>query len=287
LRTVTTIVELRDAIKAARASGRNIAFVPTMGALHEGHVSLFHRARAEDCYVVASIFVNPLQFNDPADLASYPRTDEADANACRSAGVDLLWKPNVVDLYPEGFDTTVAPGRLGEVLEGAHRPGHFAGMATVVLKLFNSVTPDFAFFGEKDFQQLTIVRRMVRDFDLPIEVVGCKTMRESDGLAMSSRNVKLTPGGREVAANLFRAIDEAASMMRGGETADDARQHVLDHLARLNGVDVEYLEVVDRDTLAHIRNTDTANAMVVIAARVDGVRLIDNVAVVAKREVRG
>jgi pantoate--beta-alanine ligase len=284
LRTVTTIVELRDTIKAARISGRLVAFVPTMGALHKGHASLIRRARAEGCYVVASIFVNPLQFNDPADLASYPRTDQADEEMCRAAGVDLLWKPSVADLYPDGFDTAVAPGRLGDVLEGAQRPGHFAGMATVVLKLFNSVTPDLAFFGQKDFQQLAIVRRMVRDFDLPIEIVGCPTVRESDGLAMSSRNVKLTREGRAVAAGLSRAIGEAAAMMRSGEAADRARQHALDALASLAGVDVEYLEVVDGDSLEVVHGADTINAVVVIAARVDGVRLIDNVTVKGTHE---
>lgn len=204
MRVVTAIDDVRAAVRAARSNGGTVAFVPTMGALHSGHVSLIDRARAEASFIVVSIFVNPLQFNDSSDLAAYPRNAGADETMCEHAGVDLLWCPGVDVIYPEGFDTRVEPGALGSSLEGLHRPGHFAGMATVVLKLLNVIAPDVACFGRKDFQQLAVVRRMVRDFDLQVRVIGCPTVREDDGLALSSRNAKLSPR-REVRLPIFPA----------------------------------------------------------------------------------
>jgi pantoate--beta-alanine ligase len=250
-----------------------------MGALHAGHVSLLHRARGEGSFVVASIFVNPLQFNDPDDLAAYPRPAEADEALCESAGVDLVWRPVAETIYPVGFDTRVEPGTLATGLEGLLRPGHFGGMATVVLKLLNVVAPDVAIFGRKDFQQLAIVRRMVRDLDVPVRIVACPTVREQDGVAMSSRNAKLSLESRKVARLLSRVIHVAAQAMQSGERADRVRDRALADLSSWSGIDIEYLEIVDRDSLLPVVDERTANAVVLVAAVVGGVRLIDNVEV--------
>lgn len=284
MRIVSAIDDVRAAVRAARSSGGTIAFVPTMGALHAGHVALIDRARTECSFVVVSIFVNPLQFNDPKDLAAYPRTAEADEALCETAGVDLVWRPEGDTIYPSGFDTRVEPGALASNLEGLHRPGHFVGMATVVLKLLNIVSPDVACFGRKDFQQLAIVRRMVRDLDVPVQVIGCPTVREDDGLALSSRNAKLNPDSRATATNLCRVIRQAARDLKSGERADQVRQQAASDLASQPGIDLEYLEVVDRDSLAPIYDDRTANAVVLVAAFVGGVRLIDNVEVATELE---
>jgi len=286
LRVVTAIDDVRAAVRTARSRGERVAFVPTMGALHPGHVSLIDRAHEEASFVVVSIFVNPLQFNDPTDLAAYPRTAHADEALCEKAGVDLVWRPGTDTIYPAGFDTRVELGALASDLEGLHRPGHFAGMATVVLKLLNVVAPDLACFGRKDFQQLAIVRRMVRDFDVPVRIIGCPTVREADGLAISSRNTKLSPEARALATNLSRVIDQAARTMRAGERADSARQVAMSDLASRPNIEIEYLDVVDRDSLSPIRDERTENAVVVVAAVVGGVRLIDNVEVAAEGEER-
>ncbi len=282
MRIVTTIADVRTAVRDAKSAGRAVSFVPTMGALHGGHASLLHRARKEGSFVVASIFVNPLQFNDPNDLAAYPRTAEADEALCKSAGVDLVWRPTAETIYPADFDTRVEPGKLAAGLEGLHRPGHFGGMATVVLKLLNVVTPDVAFFGLKDFQQFAIVRRMVRDLDVPVKIVGCPTVREEDGLAMSSRNAKLSPESRMLAAHLSRVIHAAARAMRSGERADRARDLAFSDLSSQSAIEIEYLEVVDRDSLLPVVDEPTANAVVLVAAVVGGIRLIDNVEVVPR-----
>lgn len=284
MRIVTTIADVRAGVRDAKSDGRAVSFVPTMGALHEGHASLFHRARKEGSFVVASIFVNPLQFNDPNDLAAYPRTAEADEALCKSAGVDLVWRPAADTIYPADFDTRVEPGKLAAGLEGLHRPGHFGGMATVVLKLLNVVSPDVAIFGLKDFQQLAIVRRMVRDLDVPVKIVGCPTVREEDGLAMSSRNAKLSSESRMVATHLSRVIHAAARAMQSGERADRARDLALSDLSSQSAIEIEYLEVVDRDSLLPIVDERTANAVVLVAAVVGGVRLIDNVEVLPRDE---
>ena len=284
MRVVTAIEDVRTAVLAAKSQGGAVAFVPTMGALHRGHVSLIDRARNEASFIVVSIFVNPLQFNDPTDLAAYPSNAEADDAICAEAGVDLVWCPGVDVIYPDGFDTRVEPGALGGGLEGLHRPGHFAGMATVVLKLLNVVTPDVAYFGRKDFQQLAIVRRMVRDFDLRVRIIGCPTVREADGLALSSRNTKLSPEARGVAVHLSRVIHQAVSTMRSGGRADQARHNALADLASVPDIHLEYLDVVDRDSLSPVVDDRTENAIVVVAAVVGGVRLIDNCEVVANDE---
>lgn len=277
MRIVSASSDVRSLVSSARGDGRTIGFVPTMGALHAGHASLIKRAKADGHHVVVSIFVNPLQFNDPRDLASYPQTTAADEALCESAGVDLLWRPGVETIYPIGFDTRVEPGALAARLEGSHRPGHFTGVATVVLKLLNVVAADEAYFGRKDYQQLAVVRRMAADFDLVTRVVGCPTVRESDGLAMSSRNVKLDPTSRRSALALSTALRVVVDALRAGSSTDAARARGLEILDSAKGVQTEYLEIVDPRTLEPTLHG--GDAVVLVAASVGGVRLIDNMEV--------
>jgi pantoate--beta-alanine ligase len=280
MNTARTIRELRDALSPARARGQRIGFVPTMGALHDGHASLIRRARAECDVVVTSIFVNPTQFNDPRDLASYPRDEEGDARIAKAAGTDLLFVPAPVEMYPAEFHTIVEVRELTEVLEGAARgPGHFRGVTTVVAKLLNCVQPRVAYFGQKDAQQALVVRRMVRDLDMDVSIVVCPTVREQDGLAMSSRNVRLTPEARVRALGLSEALGAIETAFEGGERQGSRLAGIgMQKLAaRGIGADaVDYLAIVDRETLAELRTVDRT-ALVAVAARVGGVRLIDNV----------
>ncbi|MDT7615775.1 MAG: pantoate--beta-alanine ligase [Pseudonocardiales bacterium] len=262
--------------RALRAAGRRVLLIPTMGALHEGHRELIrHARRAPGSTVVAvSIFVNPLQFGPNEDLARYPRPLEADLEACREEGVELVFTPGVGDMYPEGADTTITPGPIADQLEGSVRPGHFAGVLTVVAKLFHIVAPDVAFFGEKDYQQLVLVRKMARDLDFPVRVVGVPTVREPDGLALSSRNVYLSPAERARAATLQRALVTGASVSaHGPEAALDAARAVL---ALEPEIDVEYLELRDPDLGPAPAQ---GPARLLVAARLGTTRLIDNVAV--------
>jgi len=269
--------ELRAACDRRRAEGCSVGFVPTMGAFHEGHRSLLRRARAECDLAVCSIFVNPTQFDDPADLAAYPRDEEADLREAEALGIDLAFVPSVEEMYPAGApEVTVDPGPLGERLEGAARPGHFRGVATVVAKLFHAVGPCRAYFGEKDAQQLAVIRRMVRDLSFPVEVVPCPTVREPDGLAMSSRNRRLTPEQREAATCLFLALAEAAELARAGER--DAAKLVA-VMAREIGATpqarMDYVAVVDEETFEEVREI-RGPARALVAARFGEVRLIDN-----------
>jgi len=264
------------ACEDARAHGRGVGLVPTMGALHAGHASLVRRARDERDVVVVSVFVNPLQFGDPAELAAYERDEDRDLEALRGLGVDLVFAPSVEEMYPGGEpDVTVDPGPLGERLEGASRPGHFRGVATVVAKLFHAVGPCVAYFGEKDAQQLAIVRRMARDLSFPVELVACPIVREPDGLAMSSRNARLGPAQREAAGCLFLALSEAAGLARSGER--DAAVLVA-AMAREVGATAEarldYAAVVDEATFDEVRGIDRPSRALV-AARFGEVRLID------------
>src|SRR5579883_1836249 len=206
MQTYERIADLRNALKTARVEGRSVGFVPTMGALHEGHLSLIRRARAENDLVVISIFVNPTQFNDIDDYEKYPRHVARDIEMAAGAGADVAFTPAMDEIYSEGFDTVVVVRGLSDILEGASRPGHFQGVATVVAKLFNIVQPDHAYFGEKDYQQLQVIRRMARDLDISTEIVSCPIVREPDGLAMSSRNVRLSPEQRKAATVLNRAL---------------------------------------------------------------------------------
>jgi pantoate--beta-alanine ligase len=262
--------------RALRGAGRRIALVPTMGALHEGHRELIrHARRMPGAGVVAvSIFVNPLQFGPNEDLARYPRPLEADLDLCRAEGVELVFTPGVDDMYPPGSTTTIDPGPRGSELEGAVRPGHFAGVLTVVAKLFHIVAPDVAYFGEKDYQQLVLVTRMVADLDFPLAVVGVPTVREPDGLALSSRNAYLSPEHRPLAATLQRALAAGAGVSaRGPEAVLAAAQEALDVEPALA---VDYLALRDPDLGPDPR---AGRARLLVAARLGTTRLIDNVAI--------
>ncbi len=269
---------LRSLVAQWRASGENIGVVPTMGALHEGHLALARRARSECDRVVVTIFVNPKQFNNRDDLAKYPRTEESDATMLSPLGVDVIYVPDVGDVYPPGFSTTVHVAAVSEALEGEFRPGHFDGVATVVAKLFGMTQADRAYFGEKDYQQLLVVRRMARDLNLPVVVVGCPTVREADGLAMSSRNARLGKAERMIAPALHAAMRKAAKAVAGGteiaEALAAARAEILG--AGFSGID--YLELRDTETLAGMDEYD-GPARLLAAAWLGGVRLIDNIEV--------
>lgn len=277
MEVIRAVAAIRAACDRARAEGRTVGFVPTMGAFHEGHRSLLRRARAECDLAVCSIFVNPTQFEDPADLAAYPRDEEEDLRQAEAIGIDLAFVPGVEEMYPAGPpEVTVDPGPLGERLEGASRPGHFRGVATVVAKLFHAVGPCRAYFGEKDAQQLAVIRRMVRDLDFPVEIVACPTVREPDGLALSSRNRRLTPEQREAAGCLFLALAEAAELARAGER--DAAKLVAvmaREIGATPGARLDYVAVVDEETFEEVREI-TRPARALVAARFGEVRLIDN-----------
>jgi len=274
-------VELAQLLAPARGAGPRVALVPTMGALHDGHAGLMARARAEvgpGGQVVASVFVNPMQFGAGEDLDRYPRTFDADLAVCAREGVDVVLAPSVEEVYPGGDpQVTVEPGPLGERLEGAVRPGHFRGVLTVVAKLFGLVQPDVAVFGEKDYQQLVLVRRMVADLCLPVAVVGAETTREQDGLAMSSRNRYLDPEQRRRAVALSRTLFAAREAAPGGCEAALAAARA--ELRDAHGVDLDYLVVTDPDLgeLPGVVPSGTA-ARMLVAARVGGTRLIDNLA---------
>jgi pantoate--beta-alanine ligase len=263
-------------VGAARAGGRTIALVPTMGAFHAGHEALIAAARAaagDDGLVVVSLFVNPAQFNQAADLAAYPRSEADDAARATELGVDLLFAPAVEEIYPDGFTTTVTVAGLSDVLEGAQRPGHFAGVTTVVTKLLNIVAPDVVLFGQKDAQQVVVVRRLVRDLDLPVRLEVISTVREPDGLALSSRNRLLDPADRAAALSLSRGLRAAREALEAGDR--DAARLGDAVRAAMDGVEPEYVAVVDPDTLAPL-DTATERMLVAVAARVGPVRLIDN-----------
>lgn len=269
----------------ARTGGCTVALVPTMGALHAGHLALVDEARDRCDTVVVSIFVNPLQFDRRDDFDSYPRPVDADLARCRELGVDAAYVPTAAVMYPEGFDTRVEPGALATVLEGAHRPGHFTGVTTVVTKLLAAVRPDVAVFGEKDAQQLAVVRRTVTDLDLGVEIVGVPTVREPDGLALSSRNTRLDPSARAAATCLPRSLAAARDLVRAGERSAAAvegavRAEIDAEIDAGSDVRLEYATVVDRRTFEPVTDIDE-HSLVVLAAWVGGVRLIDNLAVLA------
>jgi pantoate--beta-alanine ligase len=263
VRIVRTVSEVRDALREPRARGERIGLVPTMGAFHAGHVALMRAARSASDVVVVSLFVNPTQFDAADDLARYPRDEEADARVAEAEGVDALFAPAASELYPDGFDTWVEPGELASVLEGAARPGHFRGVATVCAKLFGIVGPDAAWFGQKDAQQVAVVRRMVADLDLPLEIRAVPTVRDPDGLALSSRNVFLSDAERTAALALPRALEAGLAAHRSGRDPAAAARKILHAEPALQ---VDYLAVADFDgpTLAG-------------AALVGSTRLIDNV----------
>ncbi len=278
-----TVSDLRDAVRSARNEGRRVGLIPTMGALHEGHLSLVQRAREQCGFVVMTLFVNPTQFNESADLARYPRNEAADAALAASVGADVLFAPSVNEVYPRGFITTVEVLPLAEPLEGKVRgTEHFRGVATVVTKLLNMTQPDVAFFGQKDAQQALIIRRLVLDLDFPVRIEVCPTVREADGLAMSSRNTLLDDDSRRRAPALSRALFAVADAVgQGASNAETALQAGRQLLAEA-GIEPEYFAAVSAETLAPVA-TMTAETLVALAARFGSIRLIDNVIVGAGR----
>ncbi len=275
--TVTTVADLRARVEEWRRAAAVIGVVPTMGALHEGHLSLCRRARAECDRVITTIFVNPRQFNNPDDLRLYPRTLAADEALLAGVPVDLVFAPDVEEVYPPGFRTTVSVGGVSEPLEGHMRPGHFDGVATVVTKLFGMTRADRGYFGHKDWQQLQVVLRLVRDLDLPVEIVGCETVREADGLAMSSRNRRLPPEARAVAPVLFAALSAAVADIRAGQSDRMAIREAAEKLRAAGFERVEYIELRDAATLMP-SDDPTRPRRMLAAAWLAGVRLIDNIA---------
>ncbi|RMF30949.1 MAG: pantoate--beta-alanine ligase [Chloroflexi bacterium] len=269
-----TIADLR----AARANlPAPVGFVPTMGYLHAGHMALVHRARQENASTVVSIFVNPIQFDRAEDLARYPRDLPRDMRLLEEAGVDLVFAPSVEEMYPAGFRTVVHVREITEVLEGKHRPGHFDGVTTVVTKLLNIVQPDRAYFGQKDAQQAIVVKQLVADLNIPVEIREVATVREPDGLALSSRNVLLSPAGRAVAPTLYQALQAAQAAWQEGERdADRLRAIVHGELAREPRIEVEYVSLADLETLQELKG-EVRRGLLSLAAWIDGVRLIDNV----------
>ncbi|HKF81108.1 MAG TPA: pantoate--beta-alanine ligase [Thermoleophilaceae bacterium] len=278
MKTVRSVRGLREALKPQRAAGRDVGLVPTMGYLHEGHLALIRRARAGHDVVVVSLFVNPAQFRPSEDLEAYPRDEDRDAALAEAEGVDLLFAPSLEEIYPEGFDTTVSVGGLTSVLCGDPRgrgPEHFAGVTTVVTKLFNIVQPDAAYFGQKDAQQALVIRKLVRDLDIPVRIEVCPTVRDQDGLALSSRNAYLSPLERERALSLSRALRAAESTVAAGEldaaSVLAAARHELDQA----GVEPEYLELRSVTDLSLVERVN-GSTLLAVAARVGGARLIDN-----------
>jgi pantoate--beta-alanine ligase len=278
MRTVRTIAELRELLAPGRRAGRTIGLVPTMGSFHEGHLSLMRRARAENDVVVVSLFVNPAQFAPGEDFAAYPRDEARDHELAEAEGVDVLFSPPVEEVYPEGFDTTVTVAGLTDTLEGdqAQRgPQHFAGVTTVVTKLFNMVGPDAAYFGQKDAQQALVIRKLVRDLDIPVQIRVCPTVRDADGLALSSRNAYLTPEERERALALSRALRAAEVAVRSG-TRDAAAvvAAARDELDRA-GIEPDYLQLRSAKDLSPVERVN-GSTLLAVAARVGRARLIDN-----------
>ncbi len=272
------VSEVRTQVEMARSRGEVVGFVPTMGALHYGHISLINKALTECDWVASSIFVNPTQFNDPNDLLHYPRTPENDWSLLVQAGCHLLFHPSVPEIYPEGL---ISPdfefGPLEKVMEGAHRPGHFKGVATVVFRLFDIVKPDVAYFGEKDFQQLAIIRSMVQQANLPIRIVGCETIREPDGLAKSSRNVRLSPNERSAAPIIFQNLSKAKGLI-DDLGPDGAKNEMIKSIEASGLFKVEYLEFADADSLQPVASiSKEKKSRVFIAVKASTTRLIDNV----------
>ncbi|MCO5070754.1 MAG: pantoate--beta-alanine ligase [Rhizobiaceae bacterium] len=275
---VRTVADLREVVGEWRALGLKVGVVPTMGALHEGHLSLVRAAFKRADRVIVTLFVNPTQFDNATDLGAYPRTEETDAAKLASVKADVLFAPDVSEMYPSGFATSISVRGVSEGLCGTYRPGHFDGVATVVAKLLLQTTADLAFFGEKDFQQLQVVRRLVRDLDIHTEIVGCPTIREPDGLAMSSRNIRLTADQRQVAPHLAEVLFSAAEKLAIGERAQRVLATSREALLSAGFERVEYLELRSADGLLPLE-TASEPARLLAAAWLGGVRLIDNVSV--------
>ena len=271
----TKIADLKATINQHKVNGKTIGFVPTMGALHEGHLSLIRTAKEHCDIAVVSIFVNPIQFNNPEDLSTYPRTLEADCEKLQTVGCDMVLAPSVEEMYPEPVTETYNFGELEAVMEGPQRPGHFSGVAVVVRRLFEIVEPAKAFFGEKDFQQLAIIRRLVEQLNLPLEIVPCPIVRAEDGLALSSRNMRLSTEARKIAPQIYATLKKAVEQSQS-QTIDEVKHFVINTLKSFTVFDPEYFEIVNDTTLQPIANWSEARGVVgCIAVWLDGVRLID------------
>jgi pantoate--beta-alanine ligase len=277
MRTLRTIAEMRAFVAAERAAGHSVALVPTMGAFHAGHLALMDAAARACDTVVVSLFVNPTQFDEAADLAAYPRDEAADAALASDRGVNALFAPTAAEIYPDGFATTVVPGSVAEPLEGAVRgAAHFAGVCTVVAKLLNVVTPDAAFFGAKDAQQVAVLRRMVADLNVPVSLEVVPTVREPDGLALSSRNGRLSAEERERAVALVEGLRAAAALAAAGESDAQALRDAATAAMTARGVEPEYVALVDPDSFAAVETARERVVLIAVAARVGATRLIDN-----------
>ncbi len=277
MKIIETKKELEQTLKSYKNGGADIGFVPTMGALHAGHISLTERCCRENDVTVVSIFVNPTQFNDKNDLARYPRTLLEDVKKLEPVGCNVVFAPSAEEMYPEEDTRTFDFGRLDKVMEGAHRPGHFNGVAQIVSKLFDIVQPDKAYFGEKDFQQLAIILRMTKMMNYPIQIIGCPIVREPDGLAMSSRNVLLTPQQRRNAPKIAETLFKSKEMI-GKMPIDELKTFVIDQINNVPELQTEYFDIVDRDTLQSVVQYGEQALQGCIAVRVGAVRLIDNIA---------
>lgn len=280
MKIIKNIEEIRNTTKELRASGKSIGMVPTMGCLHEGHKSLIDKAVANNDIVVVSIFVNPTQFGPDEDYDKYPRDLKADASLCESAGVDYVFTPEAEQMYPDGYSTFVVPSeKMTDIMCGKSRPGHFRGVCTVLTKLFTIVGPTRAYFGEKDIQQLAIVKRMVKDFNLPLEIIGCPIVREEDGLAKSSRNMYLSPKEREAATILRKSLLSAKDMVEGGEKSPEKIYNkVIEVIKSEELARVDYVELVDFDTFDRIDTLAETN-LIAIAVYIGNTRLIDNIVI--------
>lgn len=277
MKVIRTVKELKCEIGALRAQGRSVGFVPTMGALHAGHISLVEKACADNGAVVVSVFVNPTQFNNPEDLRTYPRTEAEDCAKLEAAGVDIAFVPSVAEVYPEPDTRVFNLGEVAEVMEGAMRPGHFNGVAQIVSKLFRMVEPDRAYFGEKDFQQIAVIRRMVQLEGFDIEIIDCPIKREDDGLAMSSRNVRLSAHQRQIAPNIHRIMAESLVVAQK-TTLADTKKFVIDAINAYPEMEVEYYEIVDATTMQPVKSWEKTDCAVgCITVYLGDVRLIDNI----------
>lgn len=275
---INKVHELEKAVEAFRIEGKSVGLVPTMGALHEGHLSLVKRCRRENDVVVVSVFVNPTQFNNKEDLRTYPRTEEADKALLAEAGCDIVFMPTVEEVYPEPDTRVFDLGPVAEVMEGAMRPGHFNGVAQIVSKLFMMVKPDRAYFGEKDFQQIAVIRQMVKNEGFNLQIVPCSIVREADGLAKSSRNVRLSAEARQTAPSIYRTLQESLDYAKS-HTVAETQKFVTDCINSYPGMEVEYYQIVDGITLMPVNNWNESNYIVgCVTVYCGGVRLIDNIA---------
>lgn len=273
----TTLRSLRDFIISVKTAGKSIGFVPTMGALHEGHASLVHKAMEENEVVICSIFVNPIQFNNPEDLIKYPRTLEEDCRILEELGCEAVFAPSVEEMYPIAPDLTINFGILEQVMEGAQRPGHFNGVGIVLARLFNWVQPDRAYFGQKDFQQVAIVKRLIRDLGFPLELVVCTTLRETDGLAMSSRNRRLPEKERSLAPLIYQILQQAESALKSGKTSLEVIETAKEEFLKEPAFGLEYIDVVNTTSLQTVESRQAeGETAICVAATLGPVRLIDN-----------